>query len=98
MIIRRGYEVLTAVDVKRLVFWDITPCSPLKVNQCPGGTCHFHLQGRRIREERHQHEASRATCFMLVSCLAFNGLDGGKLHVRLVLRTKKIACMNNINR
>jgi hypothetical protein len=26
------------------IFWDITPCSPLKVNRRFGGTCRFHLQ------------------------------------------------------
>jgi hypothetical protein len=28
-----GFEVLTAVVMKSTVFWDITPCSPLKVNR-----------------------------------------------------------------
>jgi hypothetical protein len=28
-----GYEVPTAVVMKSTIFWDITPCSPLKVNQ-----------------------------------------------------------------
>jgi hypothetical protein len=27
-----GFEVLTAVVMKSSIFWDITPCSPLKVN------------------------------------------------------------------
>jgi hypothetical protein len=31
-------EVLTAVDVKSSVFWDIPPCGPLKVNRCFGGS------------------------------------------------------------
>jgi hypothetical protein len=38
------YEVLTAVVMKSSVFWDITRCSPLKVNVRFGGTCHLHLQ------------------------------------------------------
>jgi hypothetical protein len=29
-----GSDVLTAVVMKSYVFWDITPCSPLKVNRC----------------------------------------------------------------
>jgi hypothetical protein len=29
------FEVLTAVPMKSSVFWDITPCSPLKVNTPP---------------------------------------------------------------
>jgi hypothetical protein len=27
-----GFEVLTAVVMKSTIFWDITPCSPLRVN------------------------------------------------------------------
>jgi hypothetical protein len=26
-----GFEVLTAVIMRNSIFWDITPCSPLKV-------------------------------------------------------------------
>jgi hypothetical protein len=29
--------------MERFIFWDITPCSPLKVNRCFGGTWRFHL-------------------------------------------------------
>jgi hypothetical protein len=32
-----GMEVLTEVAMKSTLFWDITPCSPLKVNRCFGG-------------------------------------------------------------
>jgi hypothetical protein len=34
------------------VFWDITPCSALKINGRSGVTCRFHLQGRRINQAR----------------------------------------------
>jgi hypothetical protein len=33
-----GFEVLTTVVIKFYILWDITPCSPLKVNPCFGGT------------------------------------------------------------
>jgi hypothetical protein len=33
------FEVLTAVVMKSSVFWDITPCNPVKVNRRSGGTC-----------------------------------------------------------
>jgi hypothetical protein len=39
------------------MFWDMTPCSPLKVNRRFRGTCRLHLQGRRISQERKQLEA-----------------------------------------
>jgi hypothetical protein len=50
------------------IFWDITPCNPLKVNRQFGGTCHLRLQGRRIN----QLWALLATCLILVSCLAYS--------------------------
>jgi hypothetical protein len=28
-----GFELVTAVDANSFILWDITPCSPLKVNQ-----------------------------------------------------------------
>jgi hypothetical protein len=43
-----GSEVHTPPIMKISVFWDITPCSPLKVNRLFGVTCRFHLQGWRI--------------------------------------------------
>jgi hypothetical protein len=30
---------------RHAVFWDMTPCSPLKINRHFGGTYHLHLQG-----------------------------------------------------
>jgi hypothetical protein len=41
-----GFEVLTSVVMKISIFWDIAPCSPLKVNRCFGGTCFLRIQGR----------------------------------------------------
>jgi hypothetical protein len=38
-----GFEVPTAVVIKSYISWDITLCSPLKVNRRFGGTCHLHL-------------------------------------------------------
>jgi hypothetical protein len=40
--------VLTAVVTKATIFWDITPCSPLKVNRRFGGTYRLHLQGGHL--------------------------------------------------
>jgi hypothetical protein len=52
-----GFEVLTAVIMKSTIFWDITPCSLLRVNRRFGGTYCLHLQGRRISWARSQHES-----------------------------------------
>jgi hypothetical protein len=40
-----GFEVLTAVVMKSTIFWDITPCSPLKVN--------WRFRGRISRARNH---------------------------------------------
>jgi hypothetical protein len=39
-----GSEVLTAMVMKSNIFWDITPCSPLKVNRRFGGAYRLNLQ------------------------------------------------------
>jgi hypothetical protein len=54
------------------IFWDVTPCSPLKVNWHFKRTCHVHLQGWRISQARNQHEEGSKHSFMLVSCLAYS--------------------------
>jgi hypothetical protein len=52
-----GFEVLTAVFMKSTIFWDITPCSPLKDNGCFGGKYRLHLQGRKISTARNQRDS-----------------------------------------
>jgi hypothetical protein len=37
-----------SVSMKSSIFWDITTCSPLKVNRRLGGTSRLHLQSRKI--------------------------------------------------
>jgi hypothetical protein len=43
--------------VKISIFWDITPCSPLKFNPCFRGICRFHLKEGRISQARNWGEA-----------------------------------------
>jgi hypothetical protein len=45
-----GSEDLTAVTMKVSVFYDIPPCSPVKVDQRFEGRYTCHLQGRRVNE------------------------------------------------
>jgi hypothetical protein len=67
-----GFEVLTAVAMKSIIFWDITPCSPLKVNRLLGGSYRLHLQGRRISRARNQRESCSSPAFTPVSFLAYS--------------------------
>jgi hypothetical protein len=60
-----GFEVSMAVVMKSFIFWDITPCSPLKVNRRFGGTSRLHLQGRKTCQVRTQHEAG-GNCYMFL--------------------------------
>jgi hypothetical protein len=61
------------------ISWDITPCSPLKVNRRFGGTCRFHFQNRISQETSVKaggKESHLSLClpaaFTLVSCLAYS--------------------------
>jgi hypothetical protein len=42
--------------MKSTIFWDIRPCTPLKVNGPFGGKHCLHLQGRRTTQARNQRE------------------------------------------
>jgi hypothetical protein len=53
------------LEKKKPMFWDITLCSPLKFYRRFEKSCHLHLHGRSISQERNK----LATCFSLVSCL-----------------------------
>jgi hypothetical protein len=59
------------------VFWDITLCSPLKVNRRFGGTYRLHLQGRGISRARNQRESRRKaeTLKMEVTCSSETSVD-----------------------
>jgi hypothetical protein len=72
---RRGTKNFSH-DMMSSIFWDITPCSPMKVDRRFGGTCRSHFHGRRVNQELSQQEAGRnrvlfAAHFMLFSRLAY---------------------------
>jgi hypothetical protein len=79
-----GFEVPAAVVMKRSVFWDITPRSPLYVNRCFGGTCRLHLQGQRISQPRHQREVCYLLLLCYILCLFSDPEDGGDMFLRNV--------------
>jgi hypothetical protein len=47
--------------LKSTIFWDITLCSPLRVNRCFGRTYCLHLQARKINWARNQIDSQRST-------------------------------------
>jgi hypothetical protein len=46
--------IIPTIRLESSIFWDTTPCSPLKVIRCFGRTCCLHLQGRKISQVRNQ--------------------------------------------
>jgi hypothetical protein len=50
-ILQKLNNVRTCITMNISMFWDITPCSSLKVNRSFGGTCRLHLQGWRIAKQ-----------------------------------------------
>jgi hypothetical protein len=47
-----AFEVFTAVVMKSIIFWDVTPCSTLSFARRFGGTYRLHLQGRRNKSSK----------------------------------------------
>jgi hypothetical protein len=60
---------LRSVVMKISIFWDITPCSLVKVNRHFGGTYCLHLQGRRISQTKNQHQICFAFCLLQANFL-----------------------------
>jgi hypothetical protein len=50
--------------LKSSIFWDIMPCSPLKVNRSFGGTWRLHLRGRIINQARNQRKTGSKQTFL----------------------------------
>jgi hypothetical protein len=59
------FEVLTAIDMKSSIFWDVTPCSPVNDNIRFVGTYRLHLRGERLSLARSQHETGSKICYLL---------------------------------
>jgi hypothetical protein len=80
-VVSRLFIILICIwqtDFKSSIFWDITPCSPLKVKWRFGRTLCLRLQDRRISRARNQRESRWQADEMLTPKrrLTFNGLHG----------------------
>jgi hypothetical protein len=49
--------------MKSSIFWDITPCSPLKAIWLFRGIHHLHFQCRRVNQIWNPHETGSKLCF-----------------------------------
>jgi hypothetical protein len=68
--------------LKDCIFWDITPCIPLKVNRRFGGTCLLHLQGRTVSQGRNRGPALLHASRLFVAWLIFHLENWGDIFLR----------------
>jgi hypothetical protein len=57
-----GFAVFTAVVMKSIIFWDMTPCSPLGFDRGFVETYCLHLQGQRNRFSKPASKEVEAIC------------------------------------
>jgi hypothetical protein len=77
----QGFEVLTAVVMKSTIFWDITPCSPVKVNRRFGRIYRLHLQGRKKADQGTSVKAGgQKTLKMEPICSSETSVDTQRTH------------------
>jgi hypothetical protein len=70
-----GFEVFTAVVMKSIIFWDVTPCSLLSCNRRIGGTYRLHLQGRRNNFSKNQQASRWQACFLVLAEIISSTLE-----------------------
>jgi hypothetical protein len=63
--------VLTVMVVKRTMFWDVMPCSLLKIIWHFGVVYRLHLRGWINQARKQRENPCLSSVFMLVSCLNF---------------------------
>jgi hypothetical protein len=67
-----GFQFVTVVVMNSPIFWDITLCSPLKVNRSSGGTCRLHLQGLGTIHSRNLYRAYNKNSLIVVFWLVYS--------------------------
>jgi hypothetical protein len=78
------FEVLTAVIMKRSIFWDITLCRLFKVDRYFGGICRLRLQRRIISQGRNQSEV----CGNIAGRAYFSTLKAAAMSVEIQPATR----------
>jgi hypothetical protein len=82
-----GFEVVTEMIMKSIIFWSITRCSPLEVKRRFGGTFRFHLHGGRIipsKKAASKQVASREFYSGFLLGLFLDSEAGGDIFLRNV--------------
>jgi hypothetical protein len=66
---------------KSTIFWNITPCSPLKLTRRFGVTYRVHIQGRRINQRESRWQFTLVTCSAYFSTLKMEAICSSKASV-----------------
>jgi hypothetical protein len=68
ILLRLKVSVFREIRSKIYIFWDITPCTRVKIKWSLGGTFCFHLQGRITSQKvtSKKEVASNASCWVVV--------------------------------
>jgi hypothetical protein len=83
-----GFKVITTVFMKSCIFWNMTPCSPLRVNRRFRATCRL-LHGHTVnhaRNQRHTATGSKQShlCLQCNMCIWWNGICYSGYRVSLI--------------
>jgi hypothetical protein len=81
-----GFEVFTAMVMKSIIFWDMTPCNPLSCTRRFGGMYHLHLQGRRIVQQTSEQAGGKQVATLKTEAIRFSETSGAtqritRLHI-----------------
>jgi hypothetical protein len=82
-----GFQVITAMKIKGSVFWDITPCSPLKFKAHFGRIYRTHLEVLRLKQTKNNQNIV-CCLLLLVSCLDYSSTR--KMEVVMLLRNRNL--------
>jgi hypothetical protein len=68
--------------MKSVIFWDMTPCSPLKPNRHSRETCRLHRHGLKVSEKKNSMKQAASKAALLG--LLLNPEDGSDMFLRNV--------------
>jgi hypothetical protein len=78
-----GFDVFTAVVLKSIIFWDMTPCSPLWFNRRFGGTS---------REQAACHLLARWFAEPISSTLKMEAIGSSETSIETQRTTRRYLC------
>jgi hypothetical protein len=91
-----AFEVFTAVVMKSIIFWDVTPCRLLSCNRRFGGTYRLNLQGRRNNSSKNQQVSRWQTSVATQQTTRRHIPEDDTLHFFINLQSACFLCKGEI--